>query len=429
MARSGPKSVGSIDTSDAVEAQLLTRMDSGGYDPETEAAFEQFKEDLRTHNTEGTLWVYRMPLDDRGELIANAKNSILFTAPIQRYSLEELVSKVQSEYMLPGERKTCIRIAGTKKGERGVRFNTVMIVEVSTRVPEVKADPARESIGELMRALQDQQKATVAMVREMLTQHPAAPAVPVQPPIGQLRELAEIMFLLNGGQSKTAAVAASAPPATVLDQLKTLRELRGFVTELAGDGEGLEAEGEGGAGALSVLKHLSPWAQVFGHLLQRQAAGVPPMRRLARAPQSIAAPGRPPIAGAPGQPAAAHAPGIAPMTPLAPASQLSTPAAPEELDPVLAQMREQFAALTKAAEEGSDPMQMAGVVLNMVPDGSAAEGALLGLLDEPNWFGRITTVYPPAAPHQAWFAQLRLAILAEYVDENDAPGTAVVPVE
>src|SRR6266404_3406975 len=149
MARTGPKIVGSMDTSDAVEGQLLMPAgSSSGYDPETEAAFEQFREDLRTHNTDGTLWCYRMPLDERGDLIANAKNTILFPAPIQRYSLEEVIARVQSEYMVAPERRACIRIAGTRKGERGVRFNTVVMVEISARAAEVPKDPARESIAE-----------------------------------------------------------------------------------------------------------------------------------------------------------------------------------------------------------------------------------------------------------------------------------------
>jgi hypothetical protein len=425
-----------MDTSDAVEGQLLMPAgSSSGYDPETEAAFEQFREDLRTHNTDGTLWCYRMPLDERGDLIANAKNTILFTAPIQRYSLEEVIARVQSEYMVAPERRACIRIAGTRKGERGVRFNTVVMVEISARAAEVTKDPARESIAELLRALQDGQKATVAMVREMFTQQHQAPALPAAPPITQLRELAEIMFLLNGGKAgqAPAALAPVAPP-SVLDQLKTLRELRGFVGELAGDlGDGAEGEEGGGGGALSVLKHLSPWAGVFGQLMQRQAGGAPP-RRLVRVPAPIAAaPGAPrgPIAtgapgGAPAQPAATHAPGIAPMTPIV---QQPTPAAPEEHDPVLAQMREQFAALTQAAQEGSDPAQMAGVVLTMIPENSPAEASLLGLLDEHLWFQKICAVYPAAAQHAEWFARLRLAILAEYPDDSAGPGTAVVPVE
>jgi hypothetical protein len=92
-------------------------------------------------------------------------------------------------------------------------------------------------------------------------------------------------------------------------------------------------------------------------------------------------------------------------------------------------MREQFAALTQAAQEGSDPQQMAGVVLGMIPENSAAEATLLGLLEDHNWFQKIAAVYPPAAPHANWFGHLRLAILAEYPDESAGPGTAVVPVE
>lgn len=435
-ARSGPKR-SSIDPERATVAEFIPAgTGETEWDPDLEASFEQLREDFRQANSEGTLWVYRLPLDERNELISNAKHVFLFSAPVQRYSTEEIYAKVQTEFM-EGMRVACIRVAATKKGERGVRFNHVVMVEKSQRLatPETAITPAPGGgFSEVVRAIQESNQATVAMVQQLLKQPAALPAPPAEKPIAQIRELAEVVFLLSGGKQAAAApvAAAAAPQRSILDELKTLRELRGFVTELAGGGGGGDGDdgddgggSSGGGGPAAVLKHLSPWANLFAQMMQRQGGARGPVRRpQARQPQTFEQPTPTPV---PAPVAAGSAP-IDPFSIPTPAPQPATAPQPKtpENDPVIAQLREQFEALTRSAAEGAPPANLAPMILQMIPADSPQEDMFIGFLESPTWWQQLTAVYPPAAPHEQWFTQLRMLILSEY--EDDSPAGAAQPL-
>jgi hypothetical protein len=401
------------DDDGVTDAQLLPRQISAdvddAYNPELEAAFEQLKEDFRTANSEGTLWVHRVPLDQAtGDVISNGKNVFLFSAPIQRYSTEEIYSKVQREFM-ESMRVTCIRVSATRKGERGVRFNQLVMVESPARRDEKQPGETGGgvqlgSLGDIMRVIQEGQQQMLALMQRALQPLHAQPQPQgMQPQIDTLRSLAEIMFLIGGG---TRAAPAQT---SVLDQLKTLRELRGFVGELADDAP----TNGGGDGPAAVLKHLSPWAGVFGQLLANQQPPAATPMRPGPAPRQI----QPPAATV----ATAASPGIAPMTPL------NAPQNATEGNNVLLfqKFRDDIETLTNAAEAGNAPTEVAPMVLAMIPEGSEQEAAFIAFLESAQWWQHVCALHPPATSHEAWFNTLRTAILAEFEDSGGDSGATL----
>lgn len=414
-----------IDRESATDGELLPPRITvdNEFDPDLEAAFEQLKEDFRQAQSDGTVWVYRLPLDANGELVSNAKHVYLFSAPVQRYSTEEIYAKVQREYMRAPDgspmRVTCIRVAATKKGERGVRFNQVVMVEAPTPDPaQAGSGPGAAGAGgfaDVVRAIHESNQATVAMMRELLKPTPQLPAPAGQQPIAQIRELAEVVYLLQGGKQPAGATPPVAtPPPSILDQLKTLRELRSFVGELGGAGGDTGDDGgtDSGEGPVQVLRHLSPWASVFAQMLQRGGTGQP-VRRVQRPPQTIDG----------SQPTPAAAPTAPPPAPAAtvtdPFSVPTPPPQSTQVDPMIAQFREQLQALTNAAAEGAKAPDLIPVIMAAIPTGSQMEDMFLAMLESDTWWGQITAIYPPATAQGPWFAELRTAILAEYENPTE----------
>src|ERR1700687_1472237 len=89
-------------SADTPHAEFLPYDEQLQYDADTEAAIEDLKASTATAEQKATLWLYRVPTDDEGEMVQNAKPSLLFTAPIDRYTHEEISTRLMNVYMKPG---------------------------------------------------------------------------------------------------------------------------------------------------------------------------------------------------------------------------------------------------------------------------------------------------------------------------------------
>jgi hypothetical protein len=356
--------------------------DDAAYDADTEEAINNFRDSLAGAENKGTLWVYRLPTDERGEVIAAAKPASLFSAPIDRFELEELGARLRSQYMKPGERAV-FRLTVTQRGTQGLRLNRLLILE-RERVEE--APNARESMTEILRVIQESNQAAADRTERLLgalhVQRAAAPATdPMQQSLAIVAAITGLTHSLVRQSPMTAPASSSDPMATMETTMRVMARMRSFFDGGGGDGEGDPD------GLASILRAAGPIVATIGELARRPAM-LPAQAAPARRRGVRAAPGA--------------APAVAPAT------------AQQEVEPMIAQLRPQFEALTQAARDGGDPLAVAPLVLEAIPEGSPVEARFVEFLQRPNWFATVVAVYAPAREHAEWFLKLRDAILAEF---------------
>lgn len=383
------------------EAEFLEYSADLNYDADTEEALHKLRDTFAGTDTKGTMWVYRLPLDDHGEVVGNAKPSMCFNAPLDRYELEELSSKLRTEYMKAGER-AIFRVTATVRGTAGMKLNRLLILQRENE----SAEPvnARESFGDLLRIVQESNAAAAERSERLFASITARQVVtPAIDPIDQsMRMMAAMTGLTQSLVMRTSGAPAADPMTSLQSTLAVLKQMRGFF----GDGSS-SADGGDPDSIASIFRAAAPIASTIGELLKR--APVYPM--LAAPSVRRRRPGQVPagVATVPGaQPAvAAHAPdpivlGIRQM---------------------LAQIRPQIDAMIQSAAQGAEPAAVAELVLEaFVPD-SPEERRFMSFIEREDWWQLLAGVNPAVVPHQAWFTNLRGAILAAFEPEEPAaPG-------
>lgn len=356
------------------------------YDADTEEALHKLKDSFAGTDTKGTMWVYRLPLDTEGEVIGNAKPTMLFNASIDRYELEELSTKLRKEYMKPGERAV-FRITATMRGQQGMKLNRLLILQ-RENVEEMPEPSARESFAELFKIVQESNQQAADRTERLLTAIAARESTrPAIDPVQMSMQMLAAMTGLTQSLVARPVAPATDPMQTLTMTLGALKQMKGFF----GDGGGEDGDPDSLA---SVLRAAQPIASTIGELLKRSGPAVAalPNPHLRRRRVAVTSPA------------------------------VVTDPAIQEVRQMLAQIIPQLKAMSESAAGGADPKAVASMVLQAFEPDSPEETKFMGFLEREDWWQLLSGVYPPAVPHQPWFTALREAILAEFDSDEPAAG-------
>lgn len=394
---------------DGDNVTIIPADDAMQYDPDLENAFTEFRDALKTSQATGMLRVYRIPYDERGRPSYVSKNqAILFSCPVDLYSMEEIVTKVKKEFIRPGENRICVRLIGTRSGEGGIKFNKILEIEQENQSVPSPNPEIRESMADLLRAVQEnssQQMQAFQGLFERLIASKTPSTDPMQIAIGMMGAMAQFMAVIN-----KPAGAVAAPAGTLLEQIETLKALRGLATDLTGEGGSDENT------AVGVAKAVAPVAASFLDILKRSSpqAQLPPPA-LPRPPSAAPMVDRPPVPQA--SPSAESRPVVLPGD--APTPPRINPNQPRGDQIVFAQIRPQLDALTQMAAEGADPKTVSEMVLQMMPESDEMDTALFEFLNDSKWFEKLSVMNPKIIPQREWFEKLHAAMLAEFSEEGN----------
>jgi hypothetical protein len=399
-----------------------------------DAAFEEWRTGFATGEEPGKLRAYQIPLDERGNPIATAKNQIrLGSWPIDLYGFDELCTMLIRDFM-PPEKVLAVRLLGIRTGHAGLQFNKIVIL----KSPRFNTDgtavsPAGESVTSLMKAIQDANERTLALVRSM------------QPPPQPDNQLERVLTLSQQLNAPMNALMAQLLPALIgrpaggmdVSGLGALLDVATKIADLRGGG-GSESTGNDIVDTIrAIIPIAKPALEAIPAILQSRAA-LPQARQPGGATPALAGPSqgvpRPmPVPGVTPPRPASPPPGSVPTQP-APAAVGVTPAPqigdiPSEDQAMFAQLKPQIDSLCQMAAGGSDAIGAAdllfdNVIMELADDVYAK---LADLIEGPNFITQAAVFNPAVLTHQAWFQQFQQQISKRYDDEEKPESVPTVP--
>lgn len=394
MARATARLASPIERETASDAEFIEYNADINYDQDTEEALDKLKAQFAGSETKGTLWVYQLPLDDKGEPIGNAKMVNLFNVPLDAYELEQIIERIRDEYMEPGQ-EAVFRVMATLRGQTGLKLNRLL--RIRKAASKVKPEEEKESLASLLKVMQESQAQMLdrqeRMFASLAARQSATPATdPIQLAMGMMAAMSGMASTLvrNTAPAPVAAPAPADPMAMFSQTMNVMRSMRSFFGNQDAPAD------EDGDSLVSVLRAGRPYLETIGTLLQRGAPLPVVQHRARRLRREVA------------QPVARPAP------PLKPAGE----------NPMFAQLRPQIEALSKSASEGASATDCAPLVIEAIPEGSPIEQQFIDFLAQEGWFGKLKLIYPACASQEAWFTELRNAILAQYEEPEGEGGEA-----
>ncbi|MGH3574998.1 MAG: hypothetical protein ACRDUW_24790, partial [Pseudonocardiaceae bacterium] len=172
-------------------ATLIPLNEGPPFDEDVEDSFENWRASFDKAEEPGRITAYQIPLDERGGINLQQKTQIRLGAwAVDLYSFDELCDKIINEWMIPsGDKVMAVRFIGSKAGERGIRFNKiVMLRPMPLRQTQAKDSEARESTATLMKAFQEMNERTIAMLQRLQ---------PAQNPGGELERILALSQMIN----------------------------------------------------------------------------------------------------------------------------------------------------------------------------------------------------------------------------------------
>lgn len=88
---------------------------------------------------------------------------------------------------------------------------------------------------------------------------------------------------------------------------------------------------------------------------------------------------------------------------------------------MLAQLKPQLDTLAEMAAQGADPAEVAKLVLETLPSTDEVDEQVLKLVSSAESFGRLYILSPAFGQQREWGEKLRLALLAEFPEEETTP--------
>lgn len=379
--------------------------------PDASQQWEEF-EALRDQGDAGTagmyVWVYRIPTDAAGNPQSNVETELLFTAPIDVYTLPQLYDRVKREYMPPGMGRELIRMQVRREKMRGVLWQKVVRVAKGSRDDDAGAPSARATepnvggIEALARAITGAMQQQNALMLRLFESQRAAP--PPDPLAGAEKMVTMITGLAGILVNKTAP----AGPATnsLTDMIGAIKQIRELADDMGpterGDG------GERGDSVTGILTAGKPVIELLTALIQRSPAApaAAPPRRLP--PAALRSP-----TPAPGTvPAQQPLGGTPPIQPTAPTAQGD--------DPMLLLLSKHVSDICDLIEAGkADAEGIARLVLDAVPE--QYDDKFYAIIADEHWLKKLAAVEPRVMNHADFFSHARTFILAEFSDDTQ-PG-------
>lgn len=415
--------------------EAVTYIAAGDLPPpdDIDAAFDDWRKAFDAGDEPGKLTAYQIPLDERGNPIATAKNQIrLGSWPIDLYEFDELCAMLIRDFMGP-EKLLAVRLLGSRKGTAGLQFNKVVILRAPKFNPDQNAagEPARESLASLMKTIQEANERTLTLVQSM--RPPSQPDNSVEKLIAMSQAMNQPLIALmtalasGGGFSRAGGDGG-------LGNLGAVVDLATKIADLRGGGGGDESTGNDIVDAIkAIVPIVKPALEAVPSILAQRAgppaAGVPALTGPPTgAPRSV------PVGAAPPRPAVPPPrpppPGSVPTQPPPPAVGVNpTPQLgdiPSGDQEMLAQIMPQIDALVTMAERGSPADKAADLIFDQYimelppsPDDILYD-RIAKLLCGANLIEQAGVFNPKVLTHEAWFRQFQQQIIKRYDDEEKA---------
>lgn len=397
------------------EAQRMigTEIDEFVDDPDAETAWDGWISDLKRSASSGLIRVAKLPTDEKGNALPNAKGQIQLGAwPHDQYDYDGLLAHIRANFMKPGE--TChIRITGLEPGKPGVKVNQIVTLQRPASSTPVEA--ASSQLGEILGAMREDRAATHTLLKEVMDKQ----AAPPPPPPSILPTVEKVGVLLSPilAAAVTAWIGRPAKPQSDIGALiGAMRDLKDMT-------DGSTGERDDDSTVTSIIKAVAPQGlQLLNTLVQGQ------QRATHAATVSRSAP----------QPIAAHvisgAPSVAPTTvrdtngapPSSPTSvstvstasdALASSSLSTETPAMFAALKPHLEELCLLAEQQADPVEVAKLTVSLLPP--ELEDRLANVIEDPQKFKLLGALVPKMKQHADWFESLRAALEKELFD--DAP--------
>ncbi len=364
--------------------------------------FEKFRDQEDAANKGMTVWVYRIPTDARGNPESNMDTRLLFTAPIDLYSLPQLYDRIKKEYMPRGYGVGIFRVMIRQNNVKGVKWQKVVTLEKGAKddEPEAKPDNSGTSIAAVaqlfQKTLDDAMRANRELIGQLLTRQNVAPP----DPFGGAQQIVAMVTGLAGVLMKPAAGAGGG----IAEQVSGIREILKLSNDLGAlrGGGGDDAGGDGNS-ISSILQAAAPYANLLKDLLARAPAPAAPVHRLPP----------PPMRAEP-----ARAPN--PQTVTAPQAQGN--------DPMLLQLAKHVSDICDLIAQGkAEPEGVALLILDAVP--AEYDDRFYEIVAADNWLTKLAAIEPRVRQHTEFFTAVRARIMQEFAEDSEAvPGNPAAPV-
>lgn len=382
-----------------------------------EGAFDEWRSSFDSGEEVGKLRAFQIPLDERGNVMATAKNQIrLGSWPIDLYDYDALCAMLIRDFM-PPERVLAVRLVGTQAGQRGVRFNKIVVLRAPKDAP-TPVRPGSEAVdmAGLMRAIQENNERMLQQFRAM------QPAPAARDSFEDMQRMMLFSAKLNepmmsmltallpalAGRPAPAATDPFAGFSGLLDVAEKLADLRG--------GGGDDSDSDWLKALKAVVPIAKPALEALPAVLAQKSA--------------TAAPARLPAPGVPGAaPSAApkqSPPGSQPTQPAAPiAPTQSATDIPSGDAQVFAQLKPQIDTLVQMATEQPDPQAAVAAadflydnMISTLPD--EFYDRLYEVVHSDNFIKNASVFNPGVTRHVAWFSAFKAQVLKRYDDEEAA---------
>lgn len=367
-------------------------------DADSELAWDEWIGALKDSATAGTIRAHRLPVDaDGNPLLGKGTRQIFLGSwPHQLYGFDDLLAKLTKEFLKPGE-IAHVKLTGTAPGVRGVMFSRVVTLQKADG-PVDAAHGTSETVGQLFKVMQDGQQQQLAVLREIMG--------PSNQPVPQGRSMMEVMKDIAVivtpilGPALAAYIGRPAVPRS------DLAELVGVMSQLKDFMSGDSGKEESDSTTVGIIKAVAPALPQLLQLLNQQSRAPSPM------PMPVTAPASKPLQDL-------SRPTQMPPPP-PPAANLSTPTS-QVNDAMLAQLKPQLDQLVQLAEQNTDPVEVAKLTVQMLPE--QFEDTLAHLVADQESFSRLSVLSPDIKKHSDWFERLRLALHSELYEPDETAST------
>lgn len=367
----------------------------GGPDADQQRSYDDFRNDLAGAESGYVVWVFKNPEDKEGNPAHKGKLENMFTAPVDKYSMDEICQIVRDDWMDENDKKWLIRIQ-VREGST-IRLNKLQIVRKAGNASARTQSQMAEMMAEVRRTISEIENRVASRVA----------AVPTVAPQFDMLALMKFMQDSASQNMQTLAVLISALKPTnsgsndILTMVKTMGEIKNFAGDL------VPSVSDSGDSAMGTIKALSPFAVLLAEVLKKNNGDAPRVER-----KALPSPNAGPAVSAP-DPHAVTPDAPAPQVPPAAAPATVLPAQPTEAQAnMITELRTQLGALAEIAVNKPDAKEVAATLLPMLP--TEMDDMIYDTLSAENWFERLTFIQPAIKPHREWMQQVRDAILESY---------------
>jgi hypothetical protein len=402
------------------EATYLPAGDSElSLDPDAEASFQDWAEALGESRSAYIIRAYRLPTDKDGRIQGNASSGQMISLgawPLDSIKYDELIELLRNEYMLPGTSVMAVRLMVTQEGSRGVKKNQIVQIQRALRTSTVSGAAQKESVSEMMRAMQENNQAMMQQFAQMMAMSKSN--IPAQP----ARDPFDMMTAMMGAMAPFITAIAGRPQ----PQGQGLGEMVDVLVKLKGlTGSDDNSGGDDGNNLVGIIKAAVPLAQplltTIAANAQTQAANATLQANNSAHPQrQLPAPAAQRNIS-PTQSAQVVQPisDIAPPQPGAPVQPVMTYFEGKEVPMFMLQIRPQIQQLCDLAAQvpQPDPAEVANMTLDQIPE--EYDDKLGELLFNENFMKWLAMLDSRVNDHRQWFDTLHATMKKAFENPDE----------